>query len=101
MKYIKPLEIKETSIENFEAWSYARNTLNVVIERGDCDLLENLIDEWVNVSNNEYNLPTDVQINDFLCNNAHFIYEELGYQDLVEQFLQDLQEINDYIKEKN
>lgn len=70
--------IKETSIENFEAWSGAKDTLETVIERGDCEQLEELL------MNCFAETPTETQINDFLWFESDFIYEELGYTDLLD-----------------
>lgn len=74
MKYIV-----ETSIENFEAWSGAKGTLKTVIERGDCEQLEALIAACF-----AEELPTETQINDLLWFESEFIYEQLGYTDLLD-----------------
>ena len=37
----------ETSLENFEAWSGGRDTLEVLIEKGLCDTVEACLEEIV------------------------------------------------------
>ena len=53
----------ETSLENFEAWSGGRDTLEVLIEKGLCDTVEACLEEDLN-SYGE--MPDDTAINDFL-----------------------------------
>lgn len=66
----------ETSLERFEAWSGGKDTLDVLIEKGDCDEVESLIDElWCD------GMPTDTDINDFLWFERDWIAERLGYED--------------------
>ena len=67
--------ICETSIENFEAWSGGKDTLNTLIEKGLCDSLEHHIENDI--------FPdgcTDTQLNDFLWFENDFIAELLGYR---------------------
>lgn len=64
----------ETSLEQFEAWSGGKDTLDVLIENGDCDEVEQLIEEMET-------LGTDTAINDFLWFERDFIAEHLGYKD--------------------
>ena len=63
----------ETNLENFEAWSGGKDTLDVLIEKGDCDEVESLIEEM--------ELGTDTEINDFLWFERDFIAQHLGYED--------------------
>lgn len=66
----------ESSLERFEAWSGGKDTLDVLIEKGDCDEVESLIEEcFVD------ELPTETQINDMLWFERDFIAEHLGYKD--------------------
>ena len=67
----------ETSLENFEAWSGGKDTLNVLIDKGDCDAVEDFINECFC----DGEMPTDTTINDFLWFERDFIAEHLGYRD--------------------
>lgn len=53
----------ETSLENFEAWSGGRDTLEVLIEKGLCDTVEAFLEEDLNSCDE---MPDDTAINDFL-----------------------------------
>ena len=53
----------ETSLENFEAWSGGRDTLEVLIEKGLCDTVEAFLEEDLNSCDE---MPDDIAINDFL-----------------------------------
>lgn len=64
----------ESSLERFEAWSCGKDTLDVLIEKGDCDEVEQLIEEMET-------LGTDTAINDFLWFERDAIAEHLGYKD--------------------
>lgn len=63
----------ECSLDRFEAWSGGKDTLDVLIEKGDCDEVEQLIEEMY--------LGTDTAINDFLWFERDMIAEALGYRD--------------------
>lgn len=66
----------ESSLDRFEAWSGGKYTLDKLIEKGDCDEVESLIEEsFVD------ELPTETAINDFLWFERDFIAEHLGYKD--------------------
>lgn len=65
----------ETSLENFEAWSGGKETLDTLREKGDCDAVECLIEE-LNASDEPW---SDSQINDFLWFERDTIAEHLGY----------------------
>ena len=66
----------EISLENFEAWSGGRDTLDVLIEKDLCDQLEAIIDDiepgegW-----------SDTAINDLLWFERDNIAEWLGFSD--------------------
>lgn len=64
----------ESSLRNFEAWSGGKDTLDVLLEKGDCDEVERLIEEMDS-------LGTDTSINDFLWFERDMIAEYLGYKD--------------------
>lgn len=66
----------ETSLERFPAWSGGRDTLETLIEKGDCDDVECLIEEILFEET-----PTDTQVNDFLWFERDMIAEHLGYKD--------------------
>lgn len=74
MKYTQ-----ECSLEDFEAWSGGRDTLDTLIEKGDCDAVESLIEE---IYFDE--LPTETEVNDFLWFERDTIAEHLGYNDWEE-----------------
>lgn len=68
--------IMETSLERFEAWSGAVDTLDTLIEKGLCDRLERIIECDI--------FPdgcTDTELNDFLWFEDDYIAELLGYKD--------------------
>ena len=64
----------ESSLWNFQAWSGGKDTLDVLIEKGDCEEVEHLIEDLDS-------LDTDTAINDFLWFERDFIAEHLGYKD--------------------
>ena len=66
--------IVEKSLEDFGAWAGGKATLDVLIERGDCEEVEDFINEC-------FSHPTDTDINDFLWFERDQIAEFLGYDD--------------------
>lgn len=66
----------EISLENFEAWSGGRDTLDILIEKDLCDQLEAIIDDiepeegW-----------SDTAINDLLWFERDSIADWLGFSD--------------------
>jgi hypothetical protein len=64
----------EESLENFSAWAGGKDTLNTLIENGDCDRVEELIEE-------SFKHPTATDINDFLWFERDDIASYLGYYD--------------------
>ena len=66
----------ETSLENFEAWSGGRDTLEVLIEKGLCDTVEACLEEDLN-SYGE--MPDDTAINDFLWFERDIIANYCGF----------------------
>ena len=69
-------KVEINSLENFKAWSGAVNTLNTVRERGGIDTLTTIFSG---------DIPTEVQINDWLWFDSDFIYQALGYDDLLDE----------------
>lgn len=66
----------ETSLYDFPAWQGGKDTLNVLIEKGDCQEVEEFI-ETVFFDQD----VTDEDINDFLWFERDTIAEHLGYSD--------------------
>ena len=66
----------ETSLENFEAWSGGRDTLDTLIEKGLCDTVEACLEEDLN-SYGE--MPDDTAINDFLWFERDVIANYCGF----------------------
>jgi hypothetical protein len=64
----------EESLENFHAWSGGKDTLDVLIDKGVCDVVEDFIEQ-------SFTNPTDTDINDFLWFERDAIAEHLGYED--------------------
>lgn len=68
--------IVEKSLRNFPAWSGGKYTLNKLIENGDCERVEGLIDDIFGEGT-----PTETEVNDMLWFERDFIAEHLGYSD--------------------
>lgn len=66
----------EESLEDFGAWSGGKDTLDVLIEKGDCDAVESLIEDCYCGD-----IPSDTQVNDFLWFERDMIAEHLGFAD--------------------
>lgn len=64
----------DRNLEDFQAWAGGKATLEVLIEKGDCETVENYITEC-------FSHPTDTDINDFLWFSRDEIAEYLGYDD--------------------
>ena len=63
----------ETSLENFEAWSGGRDTLDVLIEKGLCDTVEACLEEILDGD------TSDTYINDLLWFERDMIAEWCGF----------------------
>ena len=63
----------ETSLENFEAWSGGRDTLEVLIEKGLCDTVEACLEEILDGD------ASDTYINDILWMERDMIAEWCGF----------------------
>lgn len=72
-------KVQINSLENFKAWSGGLTTLNTVRERDGVDTLTVICEDIFSG-----NIPTEVQINDWLWFDSDFIYQALGYDDLLE-----------------
>lgn len=64
----------ETTLENFDAWSGAVNTLDTLIEKDLCDQLEQIIENDIFP-----NGCSDTELNDFLWFECDAIAEWLGF----------------------
>lgn len=87
--------IVESSLENFQAWSGGKDTLDTLKEEGDVDEVERLIE-----GSFCGHTTTDTEINDFLWFERDMIAEHLGYKDweAYEEgwSLEDLKEADDW-----
>ena len=63
----------ETSLENFEAWSGGRDTLEVLIEKGLCDTVEACLEDILDGDS------SDTYINDLLWFERDMIAEWCGF----------------------
>ena len=63
----------ETSLENFEAWSGGRDTLDVLIEKGFCDTVEACLEDILDGDS------SDTTINDILWMERDMIAEWCGF----------------------
>ena len=64
----------ETSLENFEAWSGGRDTLEVLIEKGLCDTVEACLEEALGETD-----VSDTDINDILWFERDTIADWCGF----------------------
>lgn len=64
----------DCSLDRFDAWSDGKDTLDVLIEKGVCDEVENFIMDCLID-------PTETEINDFLWFERDQIAAYLGYED--------------------
>lgn len=64
----------ERDLDQFDAWSGGKDTLDVLIEKGVCEEVEEFIGQC-------FTNPTDTDINDFLWFERDQIAEYLGYED--------------------
>lgn len=66
----------ECDLEQFDAWSGGKDTLDVLIDKGVCDEVQSLIEEMFCDET-----PTETAINDFLWFERDTIAHHLGYED--------------------
>lgn len=64
---------KDFSVDSFEFWSGAKDTVNDVRSAGKMDELQEIIEEQFPDS-----VPTATQINDFVWFERGYIYSQLG-----------------------
>ena len=69
----------ETSLYNFPAWQGGKDTLDTIIEKGDCSKVEDFL-ETIFIEED----VTDENINDFLWFDRDAIAQHLGYADWEE-----------------
>ena len=69
---------KEEALENFSAWAGGKATLEVLIEKGVCEQLEQILDGYFA---DREEPPTETEINDILWFERDWIAEMLGYDD--------------------
>ena len=72
-------KVEINSLENLKAWSGGLETLNTVRERGGVDTLTVICEDIFSGD-----IPTETTINDWLWFDSDFIYQALGYDDLLE-----------------
>lgn len=70
----------ECDLDQFEAWSGGKDTLDVLIEKGVCDEVEDFIEQCF-ADTADTDTPTDTDINDFLWFERDTIAQHLGYKD--------------------
>lgn len=87
MKYYK-----EESLDNFEAWSGGRDTLDTLIEKDDTERVESLIEEMSECSAEGW---SETEINDFLWFERDTIAQHLGYSNWEEYEYGDEEEEDD------
>lgn len=83
----------ECSLDQFDAWSGGNDTLKVLIDKGVCDEVEELIEQCFA----DTDTPTDTDINDFLWFERDQIAEYLGYKDWDEFEYGDEEEDEDFL----
>ena len=69
----------ETSLENFEAWSGAVDTLDRVREAGKCDELESILEEL------DPEGMSETELNDLLWFEPETVFEWLGIEEEEEE----------------
>lgn len=87
MKYYK-----EESLDNFEAWSGGRDTLDTLIDKNDTERVESLIEEMSSMSAEGW---SETEINDFLWFERDTIAQHLGYSNWEEYEYGDEEEEDD------
>ena len=81
---------KEFSVDTFQFWSGAKDTINAVQTAGKMDELQSLIEEQF--ADNETR-PTETEINDFVWFERDFIYNQLGLDENGELLDEDEDEV--------
>lgn len=77
----------ELDLRSFEAWSGAKDTLERIIRKGKCDLLEQILEETYPEG------MTETELNDLLWFESDMIYEWLGIRSekLIQEELEEVE----------
>ena len=75
----------EISLENFEAWSGGRSTLNKIINEGKCSQLESMLEEMYPDG------MTDTELNELLWHDSDTVFEWLDIR-TYDQIKEELEE---------
>lgn len=86
--------VSEISIENFEAWSGARDTLNRIIEERKCNELEAILEDCYPDG------MTDTELNDLLWFEADTVFEWVGIR-TESEIREELEEAKEELKYLN
>lgn len=86
--------VSEVSIENFEAWSGARDTLNRIIEEGKCNELEAILEDCYPDG------MTDTELNDLLWFEPDTVFEWVGIR-TESEIREELEEAKEELKYLN
>ncbi len=84
----------ELDLNNFEAWSGAKNTLERIQREGKCDLLEQVLEDVY-----PDGIMTETELNDLLWFESDTIYEWLGIRS-EEQVKKEIEEAETELEEK-
>lgn len=86
--------VSEISVENFEAWSGARDTLNRIIEERKCNELEAILEDCYPDG------MTDTELNDLLWFEADTVFEWVGIR-TESEIREELEEAKEELKYLN
>lgn len=75
----------DISLENFNAWSGGKDTLDRIINEGKCGELESMLEDLYPDG------MTDTQLNDLLCFDSNTVFEWLGIR-TYDQIKEELEE---------
>ncbi len=84
----------ELDLNNFEAWSGAKDTLERIQREGKCDLLEQVLEDVY-----PDGIMTETELNDLLWFESDTIYEWLGIRS-EEQVKKEIEEAETELEEK-
>lgn len=83
----------DISLENFEAWSGGKDTLDRIINEGKCDELESMLEELYPDG------MTDTELNDLLWFDSDTVFEWLGIR-TCEQIKEELDDAKTELEDK-
>lgn len=86
----------EISLENFEAWSGGKNTLDRIINEGKCDELESMLEDLYPDG------MTDTELNDLLWHDSDTVFEWLDirtYKQINEELEEKKEELDNLLEE--